>query len=185
MSLGWLNPGTGSQRCGGSAVTEGQLCGGWVPLTLPSPLWCSRASCIQGMGLWCNLTTEARREVCWLLLRKFSSLFKRRRREDVHLSSPPFGFCYIWSVVPGAAVLLLVSGRGAGLKPEPAAGAPPGAGSRREGRRGPDGPRWPQEVLTRKTAAGWEVLGQWWLSGTFSLCGWKSIVREFNVNWVF
>ena len=41
-----------------NAYMEGQLCRGWALLT-PIPPRCSRVNCIQGMGLWWNLATEA------------------------------------------------------------------------------------------------------------------------------
>lgn len=66
--------------------------------------------------LWWNLATEIWRELCQLLLRKFSSLFKRGQREEIHPSSSSFGFCCIWNMMPRTAVFVLRSRKGASLR---------------------------------------------------------------------
>ena len=121
MIHSWLNLSMWNHRYGGTAVTkeymEGQLCGGWVPLTpIPHPPWCSSVSYIQSMGLWWNLATETLRELYQLPLGKFSSLFKRGQREEIHPSSSSFGFCCIWNMMPRTAVFVLRSRKGASLR---------------------------------------------------------------------
>ena len=90
--------------------------GGYHSHPSPRPPWCSRVSCVQSMGLWWNLATEIWRELCQLLLRKFSSLFKRGQREEIHPSSSSFGFCCIWNMMPRTAVFVLRSRKGASLR---------------------------------------------------------------------
>lgn len=119
----WLNLTMWNQRYGGTADTKECIYGGptvWkvgTPHThSPPPPWYSRVSCVQSMGLWWNLATETWRELCQLLLRKFSSLFKRGQREEIHPSSSSFGFCCIWNMMPRTAVCVLRSRKGASLR---------------------------------------------------------------------
>ena len=122
FTVGWIWPcgtrGMEELLIPRNAYMEGQLCGRWAPLTPipPPPPWYSRVSCVQSMGLWWNLATETWRELSQLLLRKFSSLFKRGQREEIHPSSSSFGFCCIWNMMPRTAVCVLRSRKGASLR---------------------------------------------------------------------